>query len=494
MFTKRWQFRFTVSAVRAIAIAAALSLVLTATALGARADVAQRAASAPLPKGAVQKKGSSLYRIVCPSAAGCVATGSYRTAKGGHLLAIAERGDKWELQQTPAGVGIASLACPTAGSCVGTSGGGAQRVSVLTQNGRTWQSTPVKLPPDASSTPWPGLASVSCGSPANCVAVGAYEIPTFGKPLLVTESNGEWLVGTEPQPPANAATTRDRNVVTPGNRLSLVACPSSGNCTAVGTYSDQDATAGEYPWALEQTAGHWASGAALRLPADARPYGAPDRGGTAPFFGFTGLSCPSAGNCTAVGGYLGSTDVELGLVLTERNGNWSRGVTAPLPPHAVPNSEPNELNSPLASVSCAALDDCAAVGSYVLKAGGTPHGLLLTEHGGTWKASALVLPAGARASGGVFLSSVECPSRGNCVAIGYYASHGKTHGLIVRERRGTWERGMNVALPANAAPASSQHTFLDSVSCASASRCTIAGAYTTRSGFGRGLIVSLRLS
>ncbi len=493
MFTKRRQLRFTVSAVRVIAIAGALSLVLTATALGARADVAQKAASAPLPKGAVQKKGSSLYRVVCPSAAGCVATGSYRTAKNGHLLAIAERGGKWEPQQTPVGVSIASLACPSAGSCVGTSGVAEQRASVLTQRGRAWQSTAVTLPAGAPSTPWPELASISCGSPGNCVAVGAYEIPTFGEPLLVTESNGTWLPGTEPQPPANAATTRDRNIVTPGNRLSLVACPSSGNCTAVGTYSDKDATAGEYPWMLEQTAGHWAAGAALRLPADASPYGDPERG-DAPFFGFNGLSCPSAGNCTAVGGYLGTSDVELGLILTERNGNWSRGVGAPLPPRAVPNSDPNEFDSPIASVSCAAPDDCAAVGSYVLKVGGTPHGLLLTERGGTWKATTLALPAGAQASGGVFLTSVACPSRGNCIAIGSYASHGKTHGLIVRERKDKWERGMNAALPANAAAASSQHAFLNSVSCASASRCTIAGTYTTRGGVGQGLVVSLRLS
>jgi hypothetical protein len=480
--------------VRAIAIACALSLVLAATALGGRADVAQKAVSAPLPKGAVQKKGSSLYRVVCPSAAGCVATGSYRTAKHGHLLAIAERAGKWEPQQTPAGVSVASLACPSAGSCVGTSGGGEQRASVLTQKGRGWQSTAVALPADASSTAWPGLGSISCGSPGNCVAVGAYEIPTFGKPLLVTESNGAWLPGAEPRPPANAATTPDRNIAMPGNRLSLVACPSSGNCTAVGTYSDQDATAGEYPWVLEQTAGHWAAGAALQLPADASPYGNPERGGTAPFFGFTGLSCPSAGNCTAVGGYLGAGDGELGLILTERNGSWSRGVRAPLPAHAVPNSESNELNSPLASVSCAAPDDCAAIGSYVHKVGGTPHGLLLTEQGGTWKASALVLPAGAKAPGGVFLTSVACPSRGNCAAIGYYAGHGKTHGLIVRERRGRWERGTDAALPANAAPASRQHTFLNSVSCASASRCTVAGTYTNRGGGGKGLLVSLRLS
>lgn len=478
---------------RTIAVVGALSLVVTATAFGAHADLAQRAAAAPLPKGAVQKKGSSLYRVACPSAAMCVATGAYQAATGGHLLALAGSGGKWMPQQTPGGVGNGSLACPAVGRCVGTTVGGERRTSVLSQNGRTWTSSAVTLPADASSTPWPGLASISCGSPDDCAAVGAYEIPSFARPLVVTESNGTWLAGTEPQLPADAATSSDRTIATPGNSLSLVACPSTGSCTAVGTYTNKNASAGEYPWVVARAGGSWGAGVAAQLPPDASPYGDPERG-VAPFFGFTGLSCPSAGNCTAVGGYLGSTNVELGLILTERNGTWSRGVSAPLPAHAVPNNEPNELNSPLAAVSCAAPSDCAAVGSYVLKVSGTPHGALLTERGGTWSASALVLPAGARAPGGVFLSSVACPSRGNCVATGYYGDHGKTHGLIVRERGGRWERAVNVALPANAAPASRQHTFLPSVSCASAARCAVVGSYTNRRGVRQGLAVSLRLS
>jgi hypothetical protein len=454
----------------------------------------QRAAVAPLPAGAVQKKGSSLYQVVCPSTAGCVATGSYRTAQKGRLVALFQRGGKWTTQLTPGGISVTSLACPSVSRCVGTTGVGERKTSVVAQNGRTWQSVPVTLPAGASSIPWPDLSSVSCGAAGNCTAVGAYEIPAFAKPLVVTESDGAWHAGTEPQPPANAASTRDRDISTPGNKLSLVACPSAGNCTAVGTYTAKNAAAGEYPWALSETAGHWGPGAGARLPADANLHGDSERGGSAPFFGFTGLSCASAGNCTAVGGYWGKTDVEQGLILTERNGIWSRGVKAPLPPHAVPNSEPNEFNSPLASVSCAAPGDCAAVGSYVLKAGGTLHGLLLTERSGAWKAAGLVLPARAQAPGGVFLSSVTCPSRGNCVAIGYYASHGKTHGLIVRERGGKWGRSVNAALPANAASSSQSHTFLNSVSCTSASRCTVVGTYTSRDGVGQGLIVSLRLS
>lgn len=482
---------------RAIAIGAAVFLVVVATASGSRAQthaasVEQKAIEAPLPSGALRSRGSSLSRVKCPSASACVATGSYRTPKG-HFLALDETAGKWTTQQTPAGVGVYSLACPSIGRCVGTNGIGERRTYVLNQEGRTWRSAAVTLPADAPPTPWPDLPSVSCVRAVDyCTAVGSYQIG-FTKPLLVTESAGTWRTGTEPQLPANAATTRDPSIPTVGNPLSLVACPSSGRCTAVGTYTDKDAEAGEYPWTLDETAGQWGSGAAAQLPADANVHGQAERAGTAPFFGFTGLSCPSAGNCTAVGGYWGHTDVEQGLILTERNGTWSRGVTAPLPGHAVPNDEPNEFNSPLTSVSCAASDNCAAVGWYVLKPDGTHHGLLLTEHGGIWNASALALPAGAKAPGGVFLTSVTCPSRGNCVAIGYYGSHGKTYGLIVRERGGKWGRGVTAAVPRNAAAAAKSHTFLNAVSCASASRCKVVGTYADRSGAYQGLILSLRL-
>jgi hypothetical protein len=483
-------------AVRAIAIGAAVFLVVVATASGSRARgnasrVTQKAIEAPLPAGAVRKKGSNLSQVRCPSASGCVATGSYRTTKA-HFLALAERGGKWTPEQTPSGVGLFSLACPAVGRCAGTSGVGEQSTRVLTQSGRTWQSAVATLPADAPTTPWPDLSSISCGAPGDCTAVGSYQFG-FAKPLVVTERDGSWSAGAEPQLPANAATTPDASMPTTGNPLSLVACPSSGNCTAVGTYTNKDAVAGEYPWVLEQKAGDWGSGAAAQLPADANDKGQSERSGTAPFFGFTGLSCPSAGNCTAVGGYWGHVDVEQGLILTERNGTWSRGLKAPLPPHAVPNSEPNELNAPVASVSCSAPDDCAAVGWYVVKPNGTHHGLLLTERAGIWRASALALPAGAKAPGGVFLTSVTCPSRGNCVAIGYYAGHGRTHGLIVRERGGKWGRGMNAALPRHAAQAGRSHTFLDSVSCATASRCTVVGIYADRSGADQGLILSLQL-
>jgi hypothetical protein len=211
--------------------------------------------------------------------------------------------------------------------------------------------------------------------------------------------------------------------------------------------------------------------------------------------GFSGLSCPSAGNCTAVGGYVDKHGDFQGAIFTERAGSWSNGIKAPVPANARPNTDEMELNNPLAAVSCAAPADCAAVGFYVSAGSqsGTQHGLLLAEHQGKWKASALSLPRGASAGEGVYLTSVSCASRGNCVAVGYYAGHGETHGLVVRERGGKWQRAVNAALPRDAAPPGKSHTSLNSVTCPSARLCLAGGYYAQHTGATQGLLLSLRL-
>ena len=144
-------------------------------------------------------------------------------------------------------------------------------------------------------------------------------------------------------------------------------------------------------------------------------------------------------------------------------------------------------------MSCGAANDCGAVGWYVVDPSGTRHGLLLSERAGKWKAFALALPAKAKAPGGVFLTSVSCPARGSCVAVGYYGSRGKTHGLVVRERGGKWGRAVNAALPTNAAPPGKSHTFLNSVTCPTPRFCLAGGYYTDRSHATQGLLLNLRL-
>ena len=467
----------------------------TTTAQKAHATkTAQKAIEAPRPSGVAKTKGGFVQQIACASAKSCAAIGEWL---------YTEQAGKWKAVKVPplahAGpANLRSLVCSVAGGCEGVGMVGLHHVVHVRQSGRQWTLGEVALPPaakpvDPPSGPAPTLPSISCVSAGNCVAVGGYDASDrTTHPLLVTESGRTWGAGMDAQLPPNAATSPDLDFPGAGGSLSLVACPAAGDCAAVGTYVNADASYSYYPWLANESGGTWTPGVEASLPADASIRGDLTNG-PSPFFGFTGLSCPSVGNCTAVGGYENEQGSEEGLILRESNGVWLRGIRAPLPPKGVPNTEPNEFTNPMTSISCSAPGDCAAVGLYVTHGSGTFRGLLLRERAGTWKASALVLPAGAKAPGGVFLTSVACASRGNCVAVGYYGNRGKTRGLVVRERVGRWGRAVNAALPKGAAPARKQHAFLNSVSCPSATACAAGGYYADRSGHTQGLLLSLRL-
>ncbi|HZE17208.1 MAG TPA: hypothetical protein VE197_16735 [Mycobacterium sp.] len=356
----------------------------------------------------------------------------------------------------------------------------------------------VELPSPAAPASGVGLATVACGSAGNCTAVGGYT-PDYHTdvPLLVSERNGVWGAGVEAQLPAGAATTSDPDgFVLGGGGLSVVSCPSAEDCVAAGSYGET--VAGPYggpvwlsePWIAIEQAGQWQPGVKVQLPADANTF---SYHGNDPFIGFTGLSCPSVGNCTAVGGY-STGGAEEGLILTERNGVWSQPIKAPLPPDGnQPPNWPNELDNPLGAVSCAAPDDCAAIGILGGYSAGPWLGWLLSERHGTWTASTatLALPHGkVTVPSNVFLNSVTCPSPSSCVAVGTY--HNGKCGLILIERNGKWRPGIRPSLPRDAARKKGW-TTLNSVSCPSTNRCTVVGQYKARSGHPQGLIITLRL-
>lgn len=482
---------------RTIAIGVALFFLIVAAASGSPQHVTQKALEAPHRVGVQQ--------LVCPSRGRCVGIGG--------SYAVVERGGKWNAVKAPeppglgpgTAVNLGALACPAVGRCVATGLRGLQRAIVLTQTtGRRWRSAVVSLPSNArqdggeTGPAFPTLRSVSCGTAGDCAAVGYY----YGSDqathaLLVVDHGGTWGDGIDVQLPPDAASPPIPDAAI-GGFLSPVACPSADSCSAVGTYTTENqdgATYGAYPWVLEDTGGSWAAqGQRLQLPADAATtsdYRATGFG--SPFMGFTGLSCPSAGNCTAVGGYLDHDHRPQGVFFTERNGKWSQGIKAPVPAGAIPDNDPMELDNPMGQISCAAPGNCAAIGWFFASKSLSLHGLLLVERHGTWKASGLVPPAGARAPGGLFLTSVACRPPGDCVAVGYYGGKGKTHGLFVREQGGHWGRGINAALPPNAAAANQAHTFLNAVACPSARLCLAGGYFHRIVGDARsGLLLRLR--
>src|SRR5437764_917772 len=182
----------------------------------------------------------------------------------------------------------------------------------------------------------------------------------------------------------------------------------------------------------EAFAASWATGAEAILPANA---------GSDPHVFPYSLSCPSAGNCSAVGTYDDSSGHTQGLLLTETAGMWAAGVEAILPANAGSNPEVG------LSVSCTSAGNCSAVGEYD-DSSGHPQGLLLSETAGTWTASAAALPAALASYPLVFLRSVSCASAGNCGAVGTYSdSSGNTQGVLLTETAGTWATGVEASLP-----------------------------------------------
>ena len=153
-----------------------------------------------------------------------------------------------------------------------------------------------------------------------------------------------------------------------------------------------------------------------------------------------GVSCTSAGNCTAVG----EVETAFAIYATETSGTWG--------PATVVAGLAGELHG----VSCTLPGDCTAVGqSTHLSAP-----IYVTESNGVWGAPAAVL------GGGGVLESVSCTDVTDCTAVGVDAAGNPAYAI---ETAGTWGAMHEVTplIPGSGA--------LYSVSCADATDCTAVG-------------------
>jgi hypothetical protein len=373
-------------------------------------------------------------------------------------------------------VTVSSVSCTSAGNCsaVGSYRNEAGRPEglLLTETLGYWESgLEAVLPPGAAvADQLVDLNSVSCSSAGNCSAVGTYYDSSGAEGLLLTETAGNWAAGIEATLPANAAVANQQV------RLNSVSCTSAGNCIAVGSYSDgSDAQA----LLLAQTAGNWENGVEAALPANAAA--------TGQAAGLSSVSCGSAGNCSAVGGYQDNSGNGPGLLLTETAGTWGTGVEASLPPNAATTQQFVDLTS----VSCASPGNCGAVGTYNTTR--SDDAVLLTETGGTWTPGVkAALPANGAVDDQVDVNAVSCASATSCGAVGDYVDRaGNIRGLLLTRTADGWSRGREAGLPGNATTTTpNQLGGLWAVSCASAGNCSAVGSYNDKSGRFEGLMVN----
>jgi hypothetical protein len=430
------------------------------------------------PANAAEDPEAVLREVSCPSTGNCTAVGSYsippehkEEEPRGQGELLSETGGIWKpaVEATmPAGAAsnprpeFGALSCPSAGNCsaVGDYRDSAENEQglLLSESASVWGTgVEVSLPANASPQPNVRLDQLSCPAAGTCTAAGNYTDPAGNwQGFLVNETAGTWSAALEPSLPANAAAN-------PGEptRMGGVSCASAGNCTAVGDYTDSSGDLEGFLWT--ETAGVWGTAVEATLPANAAPDPLVER------YAQGGLSCPSAGNCTAVSDYTDSSGDNEGLMLSETSGTWGTGVEA-----IVPAGARSETDANLHEVQCASAGNCTAFGVF---SNSEEHdGAFWTETAGAWGAGVRrPLPANAEPQL-VIEGSLSCPAVGDCSYVGNWKPNEfVSRALLLTENDGTWGPGIDGALPANAN--GDPGAFLTSVSCTSPGSCTAVGSY-----------------
>ncbi len=183
-----------------------------------------------------KQPGATLRQLVavsCTTATNCVAIGVSSAKVPGGALTEHWNGKTWSIVKGP-NVGFpTSVSCTSPSSCmaVGISGNGRW-------NGTTWSTLPTPKPRDPTYEAF-GMNGVSCAGATTCVAVGAHAIVTANFLPLSERWNGKsWsLTRRVPYPRGNAF-------------LNSVSCPTPTNCYAVGAFDPSGFGVGSQPRAF----------------------------------------------------------------------------------------------------------------------------------------------------------------------------------------------------------------------------------------------------
>jgi hypothetical protein len=271
----------------------------------------------------------------CASASACTAVGDYGNGTTSDVtLAEGWNGTTWSIEPTPNPTGgsnviLSGVSCTSASACtaVGDSYNGTTTVTLAERwNGTKWS---IQSTPNPTGASFILMTSVSCTSASACTAVGDYSKGTAAQVPLAERWNGtKWSIQHPPNPAGSQ-----------GSALASVSCASASACTAVGDYNNgtTDVTLAE----------RW-NGTAWSIQSAPNPTGGSN-------VILSGVSCASAGACTAVGDY--AKGATAGVTLAERwNGTtWSIQHT--------PNPTGASV-SLLNGVSCTSASACTAVGGY----------------------------------------------------------------------------------------------------------------------------------
>ena len=294
--------------------------------------------------------------------------------------------------------------------------------------------------------------SVSCPSTGDCTAAGTYRAGGAEQSFVISKRNGHWGTAREIPGLGTLNTGGDAEVA-------AVSCGSAGNCVAAGTYFAGSTRAG---FVAVQKAWHWT---------DARPIRGLSGLNTDGLATIRSVSCSSAGNCAVGGGYLDGSEHTQAFVATVRSGHWAKAIEVP---------GTGSLNAgdsaQTVAVSCKKAGDCTAAGNY--RPAATRLSVFVsTEKNGHWS-TAIRLPGIHDLNGGgtAFPDVLSCSSAGYCVTGGSYTtSTGHEQAFLATQKNGHWR---------SAAEARGTGTLnkggmaeVTALSCPSAGNCAAGGSY-----------------
>jgi hypothetical protein len=322
-----------------------------------------------------------VFEVSCATADTCVAGGYYQDGSlNWQAFVVDETNGSWgSASEVPGSAtlnsggdaGVWTVSCPTAGNCSAggpyQDGSGHYQAFVVDETGGSWGSA-IEVPGSAAlnSGGDATVYEVSCATAGNCGAGGYYKDGSgHYQAFVVDETGGSW--GSAIEVPGSAALNSGGNA-----EVQSVSCPTAGNCSAAGYYKDGS---GHYQaFVVDETGGSW--GSAIEVPGSATL----NSGGYA---GVNWVSCATAGNCAAGGDYTNGSGHSQAFVVNETSGSW--GSASEVPGSATLNSGGK---AGVYSVSCPTAGNCAAVGSYRNGFGQQAFGV--NETNGTWgKATAV---------------------------------------------------------------------------------------------------------
>jgi hypothetical protein len=373
---------------------------------------------APLPAAQATNPSLTFTGLSCASTSSCVAVGTYTDASAvtqGFLMTDAS--GTWTAIQPPVPANAAaapnasptSVSCSSPGNCVAVGdyqdNASHSQGLLLTESSGTWTATEFAAPSGAATNPSVQVLTLNCPSAGSCVAGGLYS--TSGgaiEPLVFTESAGSWSGGVPVTLPSNSATN-------PQGYVQTLTCVFVGNCTGVGPYTNNAATAEAFT--VTESSGNWGSTNAVAFPSNAKT-GAGSDGN------LDTISCISAGNCTVGGYYQDTSNNYQSVVVTEAAGNWGSTIELSLPSGAATASTSQDAF--ITGIFCTSAGNCIGNGSYIDSTGDGQTLQFTQSNSNLGTAVQQTLPANAitGATQSAFTATLGCATDGSCGEGGSY--------------------------------------------------------------------------